>query len=91
MKMFFILCLLCLSLSLFAAEVQIKVSGMVCSLCAQGIHKKMSSLTAVKEIKVNMDEKLVTLITKDGQDIPDETIRTLISEAGYHVAAIERK
>jgi copper chaperone CopZ len=91
MKIIFIFLFFCHSLSLFAGEVQIKVSGMVCSLCAHGIQKKFSSHEAVKELKVNLDEKLVTLITKDGLDIPDETIKILISETGYHVASIERK
>jgi mercuric ion binding protein len=91
MKKFFALSLMVLSLNSFASQIKIKVSGMVCSMCAQGIQKKFSSESSIKGLKVNMDEKLVTLETHQGKDISDETIKKLISEAGYNVAGIERQ
>lgn len=75
----------------FAGHVQVKVNGMVCSMCAQGIQKKFSTEKCVKSIKVDMDNKIVNIETHDGQDISDETIKKLISEAGYNVGTIERK
>ncbi len=80
-----------LSLSAFAGEINVKVSGMVCSMCAQGIKKKFSALDAVKDINVNLDNKFVQIQTKDGQDVSDDKINELIKEAGYNVANIERK
>ncbi|MBL7663551.1 MAG: heavy-metal-associated domain-containing protein [Bacteriovoracaceae bacterium] len=80
-----------LSIQAYAAEINVKVSGMVCSMCAQGIQKKFSNEKSVEKIKVNLDNKLVQILTKDGQNISDEKIKELISEAGYNVAEIERK
>jgi copper chaperone CopZ len=60
-------------------------------MCAQGIQKKFSNEKSVEKIKVNLDNKLVQILTKDGQNISDEKIKELISEAGYNVAEIERK
>ena len=80
-----------LSLSAFAGEINVKVSGMVCSMCAQGIKKKFTALDAVKDINVNLDNKFVQIQTKDGQDVSDDKINELIKEAGYNVANIERK
>ena len=91
MKKVFVLIFMVFSLSAFAGEVNVKVSGMVCSMCAQGIQKKFSSEPAIKTLKVNMDQKLVTIHTHDGKDIGDETIKKLITEAGYNVANITRK
>jgi copper chaperone CopZ len=79
------------SLHALAGEVEVKVSGMVCSMCAQGIQKKFKGQEAVKELNVNMDQKMVNIQTHDGQDIDDATITRLISEAGYNVASITRK
>lgn len=73
-----------------AAEVNVKVSGMVCSMCAQGIQKKFSTLPGIKNLKVDLDKKFVKFETGD-QEVTDETITKLITEAGYNVAAIERK
>lgn len=79
------------ALNVMAGEVNVKVSGMVCSLCAQGIQKKFSKETAIKTLNVNMDIKVVKIETHEGKDISDEAITKIITEAGYNVAAIERK
>lgn len=91
MKKIFIVLMMLVALPSFASEVKVKVSGMVCSMCAQGIQKKFSGEKSVKNLHVNMDEKLVTINTVDGQEITDERITKLITEAGYNVASIERK
>lgn len=74
-----------------AAEIEVKVSGMVCSMCAQGIKKKFLSRDEVKELDVNLDNKIVKIVTKDSQDISDGDITKIITEAGYNVASISRK
>jgi copper chaperone CopZ len=91
MKKIFLIALMTLSLGAWAEEVQVKVSGMVCSMCAQGIQKKFSSEPAVKTLKVNMDEKLVVIETHENKELTDQTITKLITEAGYNVAEISRK
>lgn len=91
MKKILIVMMIVSSFSVFAGEIHVKVSGMVCSMCAQGIQKKFSNEKSVKDLKVNMDEKLVTIKTHDGQDLADAQITKLITEAGYNVASIERK
>ena len=64
---------------------------MVCSMCAQGIEKKFKNESSVKNLKVDLDEKLVTIHTHEGKDVSDEVITKLITEAGYNVAEISRK
>lgn len=91
MKKLFIATLVLGSLNVMAETVDVKVSGMVCSMCAQGIQKKFSSQESIKKLNVDMDNKLVSIETKDGQTISDEVIKKLITEAGYNVASIARK
>lgn len=91
MKKWLVLSLMMMSLSALAGEVKVKVSGMVCSMCAQGIQKKFSNEKAVKDINVNLDDKVVMITTHEGKDVTDEVIKKLITEAGYNVASIERK
>ena len=74
-----------------ASEIDVKVKGMVCSMCAQGIQKKISSQKSVESVKVNLDDKHVLIQTKKGQDLSDEEITKMINEAGYNVAEIKRK
>ncbi len=75
----------------FASEINVKVQGMVCTMCAQGIHKKFKALKEVKEINVNLTDTIVKINTNEGQDLGDEQIKKIIKEAGYNVANIERK
>ncbi len=69
------------------AETTVKVKGMVCSMCAQGLEKKFSE-SGVDKIKVDLDKKHVVLLDKD---LPDEEIRKIISWAGYEAGDISRK
>jgi periplasmic mercuric ion binding protein len=87
----FLMVLFLISSNVFAGEISIKVQGMVCSMCAQGIKKKFSAIKEVKAIDVNLDQKFVTITTEEGKNVADEQIKTIITEAGYNVASIERK
>lgn len=76
----------------FAGEkVEVKVKGMVCSFCAQGIKKKFSTQDAVSKVEVNLDDKWVKLELGDNKVLSDEQIRTSIKDAGYEVVSIERR
>ncbi len=88
-KLFIVLFLV--SSNVFAAEISVKVQGMVCSMCAQGIKKKFSTIKEVKGIDVNLGQKIVTITTEEGKDVGDDQIKKIITEAGYNVANIERK
>lgn len=90
MKLLVLGMVLTFSMGAFAKEVQVKVSGMVCSMCAQGIEKKFKSEEAVKSINVNLDKKIVKIETHEGKDIDDAVIKKHITEAGYNVAEITR-
>ena len=88
---FIILTSLLITTTSWASErVNVKVSGMVCSFCAQGISKKFQSHKAVNAVKVDLDNYQVSLDIKDGTIISDEEINTLTTEAGYNVVEIKR-
>lgn len=73
-----------------AHEIHITVNGMVCAFCAQGITKKFSAEPAVEKVDVSLEKKKVDLALKDGQNISDEKIRQVLTEAGYAIQKIER-
>lgn len=73
-----------------AKEIEVKVSGMVCSMCAQGIQKKFSQYSSIENLKVDLDSKTVLIKTKGEDDLSDKNIQEAISEAGYNVTSIKR-
>ena len=90
MKFIFAALLMSMSSLVIAESIKVTVNGMVCSMCAQGIEKKFKKIDAVKNIKVDLDSKIVMLETKEKQDIDDATITKMITESGYNVSNITR-
>lgn len=67
---------------------KVNVNGMVCAFCAQGIEKKVRALPQTEDVYVNLKQHVVAIALKDGQMITDDTIKSLIKNAGYEVTAI---
>jgi len=85
----------CLSFTAIASgaprTIEMKVDGLVCAFCAQGITKKLGKIDATEEVLVSLESGLVAVALKPGQDIPDADLRSTLTDAGYSVKAIERK
>ncbi len=91
MKIALFAAMILLSSVAMAKNISVQVKGMVCSMCAQGIEKKFKKMPEVKNIKVDLDKKIVSIETNETQDLTDSKITEIITEAGYNVANIERK
>jgi copper chaperone CopZ len=73
-----------------AATIEMNVNGLVCAFCAQGIEKKLRKLPATADVVVSLEQRLVAVALKDGQDISDAELRKALTDAGYKVMGIER-
>ena len=83
--------MLCVSpLAAHAGTIEMKVFGMVCGFCAQGIEKSLRKLSATADVTVSLENQLVAVSTRDGVDIPDAELRKVIEEAGYDLKDIAR-
>ena len=74
-----------------ADTIQATVNGMVCGFCATGIEKTFRAQPEVKSVDVDLENKLVTIHTREGQTINDSKIKKLLGNAGYSVTGIVRK
>lgn len=72
-------------------SIALKVDGLVCAFCAQGISKTISKMEASDEVLVSLENGLVAIALKPDQDIPDEALREALINAGYSVRSIERR
>ena len=77
-------------LAVSAATIEMHVNGLVCAFCAQGIEKKLRKFPATADVVVSLEQRLVAVALKDGQDIPDAELRKALTNAGYTVTTIER-
>src|SRR5262245_39332404 len=85
-----VLALLVTPSMVLAEEINVTVKGMVCSFCAQGIKKTFLKNEGVADIKVDLDNRLVKIQTREGASIPDDEIRKAIVDSGFDVVSIER-
>ena len=73
-----------------ASTIEMKVNGLVCAFCAQGIEKTLKTYSATEDVVVSLENRLVAVSTKDGQDIPDAELTKALTDAGYTVKSIAR-
>jgi len=77
-------------LAVRAATIEMHVNGLVCAFCAQGIEKKLRKFPATADVVVSLEQRLVAVALREGQDIPDAELRKALTNAGYTVTTIER-
>jgi copper chaperone CopZ len=72
-----------------AATIKASVNGMVCAFCAQGIEKKLRANSATQDVYVSLENKVVAIALKSGQTMTDDTVKQVITDAGYAVTEIK--
>jgi periplasmic mercuric ion binding protein len=80
-----------LTAAVSADTIKATVNGMVCGFCATGIEKTFRAQSEVKTVDVDLENKLVTIQTKQGQTLDDSKIKKLLANAGYSVVAVARQ
>ena len=89
MKKIILIATLFLSMNTYALTQRIEVLGMVCAFCAQGIEKSFSSDENIKDVFVNLENYFIVIESRDGKNINEKYITTIIKDAGYDVQKIE--
>jgi copper chaperone CopZ len=74
-----------------AGTIKVTIKGTACDLCESAIKDTFRAQPEVKTVDVDLQNKLVTIQTKQGQTMDDSKIRKLLSNAGYLVVAIARE
>lgn len=88
-----LLVLLAMTLAAGAAQadtIEMKVYGLVCGFCAQGIDKTLRKNPATADVYVSLENQLVAVATLPGKDIADAELRKALTDSGYDVKAITR-
>lgn len=73
-----------------ARSLRIEVNGLVCAFCADGITRAFRKESAVGTVFVSLEDRLVALDLKEGQDIADADVTRTLTDAGYTVVGIQR-
>ncbi|MFB6240146.1 MAG: heavy-metal-associated domain-containing protein, partial [Gemmatimonadota bacterium] len=70
--------------------IKVRILGMSCPFCARGASEKLQGLEGTKTVEVELEAGLATLTMKAGADVPNETLRKTLEDAGFEAAGIIR-
>lgn len=71
------------------SEVTVKVEGMVCAFCAQGIVKNFEKRPEVKKTEVDLDKMEVMIKFKKEKSLDQKTIAEIVKGAGFQFKGVK--
>ena len=78
-----------LTAAVSAETIKATVNGMVCGFCATAIEKTFRKQPEVKAVNVDLNNRLVTVTTKEGKALDDAKVTQLLKNSGYSVVKID--
>ncbi len=90
MNKLFVILSFAIGMNAVAGTVEMKVYGLVCGFCAQGIEKTLRKIPATTDVIVSLEKQLVAVETREGQDISDADLTKALTDSGYDVKGITR-
>lgn len=79
-----------LSVSCFAAKIEVDITGMTCGMCVEAITKELKATEKTENITVNLEEKKARFAELKDKKITDAEIKSAIKKAGYEAVRIRR-
>jgi copper chaperone CopZ len=71
-------------------RVEVLLQGMACSLCSGTIEERLQTLAAAGSVKLDLEQRLLSLTLRPGLRVSDAQLRSLLREVGYNVREIRR-
>lgn len=65
------------------------IDGMCCEHCAKRVEEKLATVANVISVDVKLKKKIAVIRSRE--EVLDEEIKVLVTDAGYIVTAIESK
>lgn len=73
-----------------ATRIDLLFLGMDCSLCVQGLEQRLRSLPGAQQVQLDLERGRLSLLLRPGSTVADQTLRTLMRNAGFVVRQIRR-
>ena len=84
--------LLCFILSIFTIlgksqikQVELRATGLTCSMCSNAINKQLKSLSSVLDVKTDLNTNTFTVTLKSDNTLTPKVFKEKVEEAGFFV------
>ncbi|MBI4419206.1 MAG: heavy-metal-associated domain-containing protein [Gemmatimonadetes bacterium] len=71
-------------------SLRLKVDGMVCSLCAYGLERRLKTIEHVERIDVQLDSAVAIVVLRSGTTLSDSSLAREVRRAGFALRGVER-
>jgi copper chaperone CopZ len=71
-------------------SLRLEVDGMVCSLCAYGVERRLKKVEHVEAVRVELDSALVVLTLRPGTAVSDSVLTAEVRRAGFTLRGVTR-
>lgn len=71
-------------------SMRLRVDGMVCSLCAFGVERRLKRIVQVERVHVDLDSGLVVVVLRPGTAVADSTLTAEVRRAGFALRGVTR-
>lgn len=68
---------------------RIKVKGMVCDFCAQGLIKNFKAQSEVNSVEASLENHTLTVILKPNSEMSTGRVNDIVENSGFSVEAID--
>jgi len=68
----------------------IRVDGLACPFCAYGIEKKFKAMEGISNIKVDLDNGIVSVDAKYGVELKDDKMIKLFNDSGFTYRSMKK-
>lgn len=73
-----------------ATRVEVLLVGMNCSLCTQGLERRLLRLPGTDAVLLELERGRLSLTLRPGGSVSDDTLRSVLRDAGFVVRQIRR-
>ena len=67
----------------FSGKVKLRVDGIACPFCSRGLEKKLSEISGVEQIEINIEEAFVVLTIEKDKKISRKETFDAVKKAGF--------
>ena len=76
------------------ADMEVRVNGLVCSICAAGLKKSFEKHTSVEGVKIDIKKNIMSIDFSNGKDgrvlyIKNKDVIKMVNKTGYEVESIK--
>lgn len=80
--------------SFFKPDMEVRVNGLVCSICAAGLKKSFEKHTSVEGVRINIKKSIMLIDFSTGKDgrilyIKNKDVIKMVDKTGYEVESIK--